>query len=63
MIRESEAARLRQQMAKELEGTWSVFFKCVIGIVIVVTLAIISPTVGLERGTQAETVAVKAAPH
>jgi hypothetical protein len=63
MIRESEAARLRQQMAKELEGTWSVFFKCVIGIVIVVTLAIISPTVGLERGTQAETIAAKAAPH
>jgi hypothetical protein len=63
MIRESEAARLRQQMAKELEGTWSIFFKCVIGIVIVVTLAIISPTVGLERGTQAETIAAKAAPH
>jgi hypothetical protein len=63
MIRESEAARLRQQMAKELEGTWSVFFKCVIGIVIVVTLVIISPTVGLERGTQAETLAAKAAPH
>ena len=63
MIREAEALRLRQQMAKELEGTWSIFFKCIIGIVVVVTLAIISPTVGLERGAQPETIAAKAAAH
>jgi hypothetical protein len=63
MIRESEAARLRQQMAKELEGTWSIFLKCVVGIIVVVTLAIISPTVGLERGVQPETLTAKAAPH
>jgi hypothetical protein len=63
MIRESEAARLRQQMAKELEGTWSVFFRCVVGIVVVVTLAIISPTVGLERGAEPQAITAKVGPH
>jgi hypothetical protein len=63
MIREAEAVRLRREMAKELEGTWSIFLKCVVGIIVVVTLAIISPTVGLERGVQPETLTAKAAPH
>ena len=63
MIREAEAARLRQQMAKELEGTWSVFFRCVVGIIVVGTLVIVSPSVGVERGAQPQAIAAKAVAH
>jgi hypothetical protein len=64
MVREQEAARLRQQMAAELDGEWSLFFRCVAGIIVLVTLVIISPTLGLERdGAPQAIAATKSAPR
>ena len=70
MIREHEAAKLRREMHRELDGAYSIFLKCVVGIVVLFTLVIISPSLGLQRDGQSvsaktapQAVAAKAAPH
>jgi len=49
MVSEYEATKLRRDMQSELDGETRTIFKCVVGLLVVVLLALVSPTVGLER--------------
>jgi hypothetical protein len=61
MVTEYEAAKLRREMHKELDGAYTTLLKCAVGIVVLVTLAIVSPTLGGEQDATPQTASVSAA--
>jgi hypothetical protein len=58
MVSEYEAAKLRREMHEELNGAYTTLVKCAVGIVVLVTLAIVSPTLGLEQNGVPQTASV-----
>ena len=62
MVSEYEAAKLRRDMQTELDAASTTVFKCAVGILVLVLLASISPTLGLERSI-ALTATSQAAPR
>jgi len=58
MVTEYEAAKLRREMHQELDGAYTTLLKCAVGIVVLVTLAIVSPTLGLEQNGVPQTASV-----
>ena len=58
MVSEYEAAKLRREMHEELNGPYTTLVKCAVGIVVLVTLAIVSPTLGLEQNGVPQTASV-----
>jgi hypothetical protein len=61
MVTEYEAAKLRREMHKELDGSYTTLLKCAVGIVVLVTLAIVSPTLGVQQDAAPQTASVSAA--
>ena len=50
MVTEYEAEKLRRDMQSELDDvSMTTVVKCTVGIVVLVVLALVSPTLGLER--------------
>jgi hypothetical protein len=58
MVSEYEAAKLRREMHEELNGAYTTVVKCAVGIIVLVTLAIVSPTLGLEQNGAPQTASV-----
>jgi hypothetical protein len=52
MISEYEAAKLRREMENELREPSTTLVRCAIGLLVVVLLAVISPSLGTEDGAQ-----------
>jgi hypothetical protein len=50
MISEYEAAKLRRDMEKELHEPSTTLVRCAIGLLVVVLLAAVSPSLGTEEG-------------
>ena len=61
MVSEYEAAQLRREMHKELDGAHNIILKCAVGIVVLVTLAIVSPTLGVQQDGTPQTASASAA--
>ena len=61
MVTEYEATKLRREMHEELDGAYTTLLKCAVGIVVLVTLAIVSPTLGVEHDSSPQTASAAAA--
>jgi hypothetical protein len=61
MVTEYEAAKLRREMHKELDGAYTTLLKCAVGIIVLVTLAIVSPTLGVQHDDTPQTASTQAA--
>ena len=60
MVTEYEAAKLRREMHEEMDGPYTTLLKCAVGIVVLVTLAIVSPTLGMQQDSAPQTASVSA---
>ena len=61
MLSEYEATKLRRQMEKELDGASTTLLKCAVGIVVLITLAVVSPTLGVQHDATPQTASANAA--
>ena len=60
MISEYEAAKLRRDMENELSEPSTMLVRCAIGLLVVVLLAVVSPSLGTADGAPGETGATTA---
>jgi hypothetical protein len=51
MISEYEAAKLRREMEKEMHEPSTTLVRCAIGLLVVVLLAVVSPSLGTQDDT------------
>jgi hypothetical protein len=61
MMSEYEAAKLRREMHGELDCGYWVLAKCAVGLVVLVTLAVVSPTLGVDGNGTPQTASASAA--
>ena len=60
MVSEYEASKLRRDMKEELEGS-TALLKCAVGLLVIVLLAVVSPTLGTHDNAAADGAATTAA--
>jgi hypothetical protein len=61
MISEYEAAKLRREMENELSEPSTTLIRCAIGLLVVVLLAVVSPSLGTGDAASAGAAPVRAA--